>query len=40
MWILVLIALLLIVTPSVAEQGFDPKYERDCNRSARAIPSL
>ena len=31
MWILVLITLLLTVTPSVAEQGFDPKYERDYN---------
>ena len=31
MWLLVLITLLLIVTPSVAEQGFDTKYERDYN---------
>ena len=32
MWILVLITLLLMVTPSVAEQGFDPKYERESAR--------
>lgn len=31
MWLLVLITPLLIVTPSVAEQGFDPKYGRDYN---------
>jgi hypothetical protein len=31
MWILVLMALLLVVTPSVAEQNFSEQYERDYN---------
>ncbi len=31
MWILVLMALLLVVTPSFAEQGFFEQYERDYN---------
>ena len=31
MWILFLMALLLVATPSFAEQSFDEKYERDYN---------
>lgn len=31
MWILVLMALLFVVTPSFAEQSFSEKYERDYN---------
>lgn len=31
MWILVLMALLLVATPSFAEQNFSEKYERDYN---------
>ncbi len=31
MWILVLIVLLLVVTPSFAEQRFSEQYERDYN---------
>lgn len=31
MWILVLAALLLVVTPSFAEQNFSAQYERDYN---------
>jgi len=31
MWILVLIVLLLVVTPSFAEQNFSERYERDYN---------
>ena len=35
MWILVQIALLLIVTPSVAEQGFDPNIWHVLNFAQR-----
>jgi len=31
MWMLVLIALLSVVTPSFAEQNFPEQYERDYN---------
>jgi hypothetical protein len=31
MWIQVLMALLLVVTPSFAEQNFSEQYERDYN---------